>query len=123
MVSFYRRHKYNAVRTIVDGKNFPSKAEAQRYTNLRLLERDGQIVNLRTQVSFKLPVNGVEICRYIADFMYETKEGRTVVEDVKGYLISAEFRIKRKLMQAIHNITVRIVDGNGNEKRMGGTTE
>ena len=114
--TFIKRHKYNAVQTIVDGKNFPSKAEAGRYGMLRLLERVGEITNLRTQVSFKLPVNDMEICRYIADFVYETKEGQTVVEDVKGYLISAEFRLKRKLMRAIHGIEIRIVDGQGREK-------
>jgi len=121
-VSFPRRHKYNAIRTIVDGKNFPSKAEATRYGMLRMMERCGEIINLRTQVSFKLVgtsehfPNGLEVCRYIADFVYETKEGQTIVEDVKGYLVSAEFRIKCKLMRLYHGITVRVVDGNGREK-------
>jgi hypothetical protein len=87
-------------------------------------------VNLRTQVSFKLvgtseyyPL-GMEVCRYIADFVYENKEGtETIVEDVKGYLISAEFRLKRKLMKLYHGITVRVVDGQGREKHMGGNNE
>jgi hypothetical protein len=125
-----RRHKYNAVRTIVDGKNFPSKAEAQRYGTLKLMLAAGEIVNLRTQVSFKLvgtseyyPL-GMEVCRYKADFVYENKEGtETIVEDVKGYLISAEFRLKRKLMKLYHGITVRVVDGQGREKHMGDRTE
>lgn len=42
-----RRHKFGAVATVVDGHTFPSKAEARRYQELRLLEKAGQITKLR----------------------------------------------------------------------------
>lgn len=37
------KNKYKAVKTTVDGIKFDSKAEARRYTQLKLLERAGQI--------------------------------------------------------------------------------
>lgn len=39
-------HKYHAKPTTVDGIRFASKAEARRYSELRLLEKAGEIKNL-----------------------------------------------------------------------------
>lgn len=46
--------KYNSKKTVVDGQTFDSKKEANRYKELRLLEKAGVIKDLRTQVKFKL---------------------------------------------------------------------
>jgi hypothetical protein len=45
---------------------------------------------------------------YLADFVYLTKEGARVVEDVKG-AVTPEFRLKRKLMLHVHKIEVQEV--------------
>lgn len=97
---------------------FDSKAEYDRYVILRLMERAGKISDLRTQVRYNLIPSqhrdGKIIekpCDYIADFVYEM-DGKTVVEDVKGYKKGASYEyfvIKRKLMLLIHNIQVREV--------------
>ena len=112
-----RRSKYRNVRTVVDGINFDSKREAARYQELRLLEKSGLIRELRLQVPYKLTINGVTIGKYVADFCYvegcidvqgETKVfvSREVIEDVKGFK-TATYRLKKKLMKAIHGIEVR----------------
>ena len=103
--------KYGAKKTVVDGITFPSKLEAKRYGELRMLERSGAITALQRQVPFDLKVNGHLICRYIADFTYtQTATGEIVVEDAKGVMTPA-FRLKAKLMEAVHGIVVQVWTG------------
>ena len=104
--------KYHAKKTELDGITFDSRKEAQRYAELRLLERSGAIHNLQRQVRYELipaqKKDGKTIeraCHYIADFVYE-ENGKTVVEDVKGYR-TKEYVLKRKLMLQVHGIEVR----------------
>lgn len=93
---------------------FDSKREARRYAELELLHKIGKISDLKCQVTFELlprqkrdngstenPVS------YRADFTY-IDGGKLVVEDAKGHR-TQDYIIKRKLMLAIHNITVKEV--------------
>lgn len=99
-----KRSKYNAVKSVVDGITFDSKLEAKRYSDLKILQRLGEISNLRLQVPYPIIVNEVSICKYIADFVY-IKNGIEIVEDAKG-VRTKEYMLKKKLMLAIHNITI-----------------
>ena len=45
-------------------------------------------------------------CRYRADFAYTLRDGREVVEDVKG-VRTPEYKIKKKLMLWIHGIEIK----------------
>lgn len=93
----------------LNGRKFDSKKEAERARQLALLVQAGEIFDLRYQVKYRLEVNGAVICDYFADFIYETKDGGLVVEDVKGYRGGGAyrvFRLKQKLMKAIHNVDV-----------------
>lgn len=113
-------NKYGNKKTTVDGIEFDSKKEAARWQKLRLLEKVGAISDLQIQVKYQLipsqrkPSGGAERpIFYIADFVY-TKDGKTVVEDVKGYRNPqsagyAKFVIKRKLMLYLHGIEIREV--------------
>ena len=107
--------KYNARKIIIDGLQFDSQKEANRYAELSLLEKAGKISGLKTQVKFELiPKQGGErACNYIADFVYTDAEtGQKIVEDVKGYRKGqayAVFTIKRKLMLWVHGINVKEV--------------
>lgn len=96
--------KYHAKRTQVDGLWFHSKGEAERWMMLKLLEAAGEIGDLERQVRFRLEVNGVHICDYIADFIY-IDHGRRVVEDFKG-VRTTEYQIKKRLMKALLNIDI-----------------
>lgn len=106
--------KYHAKKTELDGITFDSRKEADRYAELKLLERSGAIHNLRRQVRYELipaqKKDGKTIeraCHYIADFVYEENR-KTVVEDVKGFR-TKEYVLKRKLMLQVHGIEVREV--------------
>ena len=103
----YKRNKYGARKTTVDGITFDSKWEAQRWGELQAMERGGLVRDLERQVKYDIVVNGEKICRYIADFRYKMvdDDGSTkeVVEDAKGFE-TADFKIKKKLMRAVHQI-------------------
>ena len=103
----YKRNKYGAKKTTVDGITFDSKWEAQRWGELQAMERGGLVRDLERQVSYDVVVNGEKICRYIADFRYKMvdDDGSTkeIVEDAKGFE-TADFKIKKKLMKAVHQI-------------------
>lgn len=105
--------KYRNKPTEVDGYKFGSKAEAKRWTDLKLLQAAGRIRNLECQHSskaactFRLEVNGMLIARYVADFVYEEAPAWVkVIEDKKGYPTPI-YRLKRKLMEAVHGIEIR----------------
>lgn len=103
--------KYRNVK-VVDGEGdvHDSTKEHRRWQELQLLARAGTIAELRRQVPFALVVNGVLVCQYVADFVF--REGAaTIVEDCKSPPTRklAAYRIKAKLMQAIHGIQIREV--------------
>lgn len=97
--------KYRAVPTFVNGIRFASKKEANRYSELKLLERAGEISNLRRQVRFALIVEGTFIASYVADFVYWEK-GYVIVEDVKEQR-TRDYLLKKKLMWAIYKKQIR----------------
>ena len=100
--------KYLAKKTTIEGITFDSLTEAARWRELRLLEKCGEIVDLAVHPKYPIVVNGQKICNYIADFQYNDKDGRRVVEDVKSPVTRKlpAYRLKKKLMQAVHGITI-----------------
>jgi hypothetical protein len=100
-----RVSKYGSIKAEADGIKFASKAERGRYMDLRLMERAGEIEELRMQVRFPLIVNDLLICDYLADFQYQAAGG-LIVEDVKGYK-TREYMMKKKLMLAIHGVEIK----------------
>lgn len=95
-----KQHKYRANATTVDGIRFASEKEANRYGELKLLEKAGKISKLELQVPYKLVVEET----YLADFRY-LENGSEVVEDVKGCL-TREYKRKRKAMKKQHGVTI-----------------
>lgn len=89
---------------------YDSKKEATRAKELRALEWNGAIRDLREQVKYELipaqfrVVDGRRRCiersvTYTADFVYVDHDGNTVVEDVKSPVSrTQQYVIKRKLL-------------------------
>ncbi|MDU4209175.1 MAG: DUF1064 domain-containing protein [Finegoldia magna] len=101
--------KYKAKKTTVDGIKFDSKREANRYCELKLLEKAKEIRNLVLQPRFLLQdeffdKNEVKHKKieYVADFMYIDKCGKTIVEDVKGVLTDV-YKLKKKMFLKIYD--------------------
>lgn len=98
-----RYSKFNAKKTVIDGIKFDSKREAERYCELKLLEKAKEIRNLELQPRFLLQDKFKDKqgkthrkIEYVADFLYIDKQGRNVVEDVKGVLTDV-YKIKKKM--------------------------
>lgn len=103
-----KRRKYGNKITVVDGLRFDSKHEAACWRKLVERERTGEIRGLRRQVRFALTVNGEAVCTYVADYVFE-EDGMRVVADAKSEITRKDpaYVIKKKLMAAIHSITIR----------------
>jgi hypothetical protein len=101
--------KYKNVPTTVDGIKFASKREALRYCELKLLQKAGEISELRLQPRYPLTVNGLHVCTIVPDFDYrDSSTQRLVVEDAKGISTPA-FVIKAKLFHALYGREVVLV--------------
>lgn len=122
-------HKYHAQAITIDGIKFASKAEGRRYSDLKLLERAGEISGLELQPEYPLVIprmidgkltnvpvrirsakrpNGTRT-KYTADFRYQdTRTGRQVVEDVKGFDTTAS-RLRRAVVECIYGIEIVLI--------------
>lgn len=125
--------KYNNTKCVVDGIQFDSKHEANRYCELKLLEKGKVISSLELQKKFvliptqRLPDEVITLksgkqkvvqgrllereCAYYADFCYIINEtGEYVVEDTKSPITrTPEYKIKKKLMLYRYGISVKEV--------------
>lgn len=108
-------NKFSAMAIEIDGVKYPSKAEANRHQQLKLLERAKAIKALAYQPQYSLKVNGVVIGVYTADFAY-FDGGRQIVEDVKGVVTEAASLRMRLFMACYPQHELRIVDSKGNSR-------
>ena len=111
-----RGHKFNAKRTdcTACGKAHPSKHEAKRCADLHLLQRAGEIRDLRMQVAFPLfGMGGLPLLsqgraggthrqqlRMTWDFLYTDATGQ-VVDDAKG-MVTGEFQLRRSVFESCY---------------------
>ena len=106
-------NKYKAKKVVLDGIEFDSRKEANRYFELLTMQKAGMIRDLQRQEEFELiPKCGKERpARYHADFSYVDNEtGKKVVEDVKSRATKTkDYILRRKLMNWRHDIQIREV--------------
>lgn len=123
------KRKYHNKKIAVNGITFDSRKEAERWLELSILKKAGEISGLQRQVKFLLirsqreepsekylkgrkkgqfkPGKLLEKeVSYYADFAYFDKEGKLIVEDVKGVRTEV-YKIKRKLMLERYGIRIR----------------
>lgn len=103
--------KYHNIKAEYEGKKFDSKKERDRYIELLLLEKAGEISELKMQVPFVLvdrSKHGREI-KYIADFTY-IENGILVVEDAKSPATRTPlYRLKKRLLAEKYDIEIKEV--------------
>lgn len=114
----YAKRAPKEARTGPDGFVYDSKTEMRRGIDLQLLERAGEIRNLKRQETFPLSnqcgikvMAGDKVARYTPDFCYEEKianEWFPVVEDVKGYPDEAS-KLRIRVYEALYGQKVTIV--------------
>lgn len=96
------RHKYNAIKTDVDGIKFDSKKEATHYQNLKMMKDQGIVLFFLRQVPFHLPGN----VKYVCDFQVFWSNGDVSFEDVKGYRTQL-YNTKKKLVESLYPIKIK----------------
>lgn len=119
------RNKYRNKKIQVNGETFDSMKELRRWRDLKLLEKAGEITELRRQVPFELLPNQREPDKigprggrkpgriierkavYVADFVYRDRAGQEVIEDCKG-MRTKEYILKRKLL--LFRFGIRILE-------------
>lgn len=99
----HKTNKYNAVKESVGNITFDSKKERERFEELMLMVKSGEIRNLKLQHEFTLQggfttTDGERIraIKYIADFTY-WRGNVFVIEDTKGYRTDI-YKQKKKMM-------------------------
>lgn len=98
--------KYLSKKITIDGHEFPSKKEGNRYVELKRKQELGEIFDLELQPpfllqeGFKRDGKKYRPITYIADFRY-VEDGKVIVEDVKGFK-TKEYMLKKKLLLYKH---------------------
>jgi hypothetical protein len=92
------------------GIRFDSTHEARYYVGLLGRVEDNEITGLVLQPSYDIhAANGAKVATYVADFRYvDIATGAVVVVDAKGMKTDI-YRLKKKLVEAEHGITIREV--------------
>lgn len=102
-----RHNKYGNHKVELDGHVFDSKKECRRYSELKIMEKAGEIKDLELQKPYViLPSffdkqgNRQTAVKYVADFVYVDKDGNTIIEDVKSPATRKDrvYRLKKKMM-------------------------
>ena len=100
--------KYRNRKTTYKGIQFDSQKEENRYRELELLERAGQIRSIECQPRYDLIVNGHKLGFYRGDFRYkDVATDAVVLEDVKSPVTrTAVYMLKKKLVKALYDVEI-----------------
>jgi len=111
-------NKYGNKKTVIDGITFDSKKEAKRYGELKMLKKAGRILDFTMQPEFPYitthyhPTEAMSTYtvkrKYIADFAVTYPDYSVEIEDVKGFS-TAEFKRKKKIVEAIYGIKIKLL--------------
>lgn len=109
-------NKYRNKKTEYNGVKYDSKKESEYAFKLDILKNakdiTERVLDIERQVTYKLQVNAIHICKYILDFKVTFADGRIEYIDVKGYKKGGAysiFKIKKSLMEACHGILIKEV--------------
>lgn len=102
-----KKNKYRNRKVIIDGFEFDSVKEGNRWIELKQMQEDGKITNLMRQQKLTLHVNGNIVCQYYPDFQYLIN-GKEIIEDVKSAITKKNpvYRLKKKLVKAVYGIEI-----------------
>lgn len=97
-----RRTKFGNKHTACLAKHVhDSRVEAEYCNRLLAMKKAGEIKNFFTQVTYRITLNDILICKHIVDFDVYTLDGRNEVHEVKG-MKTAAWTIKHKLFMACY---------------------
>lgn len=109
--------KYGNIKSEYNGRKYDSKKEAEFAMSLdfskKAVKDSDRVIEWTPQVPFQVILNGVKICKYIADFKVKYADGREVIYDVKPFDVRSNkfrgtdvFNLKKKLVEAQFGIEI-----------------
>lgn len=109
--------KYRNIKTEYNGVLYDSKKEAEFAMGLDFFKKavkpEEKVIDWVPQVPFQVTLNGIKICKYIADFKVKYADGREVIYDVKPFDQRKQnfrgtdvFKLKKKLVEAQYGIEI-----------------
>ena len=111
-----KKNKFNASSKVIDGHKFPSKKEAKRYVELKLMQRAKVIKDLELQPEFEIipkqKYRGKTLrkAKYTPDFKYfDIKDNEWVIEEVKGKP-TVDYVLRKKLFILKYGEDYRFVE-------------
>ena len=100
--------KYKNKKATIDGIEFDSKKESRYYQQLKLMEKQGLIKDIKLQTRFEIQPKykknnkTIRAINYIADFTYfDVNKGKTIIVDTKGYRTEV-YKLKKKIFEYIY---------------------
>jgi len=96
----WKRNKFNAIKTTVDGIIFDSRHESEEYLKLKCLALSGAISELKLQQRFDLLIEKQPWCYMKLDFTY-LEEGEKIAHDAKG-MVTPEWKLKAKAFRILY---------------------
>ena len=105
-----KQNKYKNKKIEYDGILWDSKKEMSYYIKFKLMEKSGEISELKRQVKYELQPKyqfkgkSIRQILYIADFTYK-KNGIIHVIDVKGYR-NEIYKLKKKIFEYKYGIEI-----------------
>lgn len=103
-----KQSKYRNTRCEYNGLKFDSLVERDRWIELeqQLKHRKIHHLALPHETVLKCEINGSLMFKYIPDFTYMTPDGHWHYEDVKGGATTPEFKLKKRIIEATHNVKI-----------------
>ncbi len=98
------KHKFFAKKCEIDQKKFPSKLEANYYSQLKLRQKSGEVIFFLRQVRFDLP-GGVA---HFIDFAVFLADGSVEFVETKGRDTAIGIA-KRKIVEDLYPIEIKLV--------------
>jgi len=103
-----RKNKYGAIKVKVNGNVCDSKLEARHYQKLLILEKAGEITNLKFHPRYHIVILNKKVCTVVLDFeYYDNTTLKTHFIDSKG-VYTSESKLRHKLLEITQDINVEI---------------
>lgn len=99
-----KKNKYRAKPVSIDGYRFDSKREADRYCELLILQKHGDVKYFLVHPVLRLPGR----TKYECDFQIFWNNGRVSYEDVKG-VETQVFRLKKRQVEELYPIKIEVL--------------
>lgn len=116
VVNKTKSSKFNNTKVEIDGHIFDSIKEGEFYGSLKIKKKAGLIKDFKIQVQYDILVNNIHIAYYYLDFQIENNDGSFEYIDIKGkdkksnkFIKTGVFAIKKRLVEAIYNIKIRMI--------------